>query len=132
MKKINATPLSVSVLLSVVVLLSSCGAAGNKKLVLRHMVAFQFKEEVSENRREQAVSDFLALKDLIPEIKKFEGGDQVSAGGLDKGFSHCFILTFESEEARDIYMPHPAHMEVVNKNKPLLNDLLVMEYWGVE
>lgn len=119
-------------LFSMTLLLSSCNYPRNKKTVLRHVVAFQFKENVSTIRQEQAINDFLALKDLIPEIKNFEGGNEISTGGRNKGFSHCFVLTFENEAARDVYLPHPAHMDVVNKNKPLFNDLLVLDYWGEE
>ena len=96
------------------------------------MVSFQFKEEVSEERRAQAVQNFLDLKNEIPEIKKFEGGKNISTGGLNKGFTHCFILTFESEAAKDIYLPHPAHVRVVEENKPLFSDLLVFDVWGEE
>ncbi|MFY0600867.1 MAG: Dabb family protein [Cyclobacteriaceae bacterium] len=101
-----------------------------KKPVLRHMVAFQFKDEVSEDRRAQAVQDFLDLKDKIPEIKKFEGGEEIGVEGYNKGLTHCFVLTFENEEARDVYLPHPAHIEVAKKNKPLLKDLLVLDFLG--
>ena len=103
-----------------------------KKAVLRHVVSFQFKDEVSPERRKQAVKDFVALEQSIPEIKKFEGGEDVSIEGHDKGFTHCFVLTFENEEGRSIYLSHPAHEEVANKNKPLMKDLFVVDYWGVE
>ncbi|NRB47807.1 MAG: Dabb family protein [Saprospiraceae bacterium] len=103
-----------------------------KKTVLRHVVSFQFKAEISSERRAQAVKDFLDLKNRIPEIKKFEGGENVSVEGYDKGFTHCFVLTFENEEGRSVYIPHPAHIEVSKKNKPLMKDLFVVDYWGEE
>ena len=104
----------------------------NSKKVLKHVVCFQFKEEVSEEKKVQAIQIFWKLKDQIPQIKKFEGGENISASGLDKGFSHCFILSFENEAARDIYLPHPAHVKVVEENKPLFSDLMVVDIWGEE
>ncbi|MEM9675053.1 MAG: Dabb family protein [Bacteroidota bacterium] len=101
-----------------------------KNDVLRHVVAFQFKDEISAERREQAVKDFLELKELIPEILSFEGGEDVSVEGFAKGFTHCFIITFADEAARDIYIPHPAHIELAEKNKPLMKDLLVIDVPG--
>lgn len=101
-----------------------------KEQVLRHVVLLQFKDEVDEERRKQAVQDFLDIKAEIPEIKKIEGGDDVSAGTLNKGFTHSFVLTFESVADREVYLPHPAHVALVNKNKPLLQDLMVMEFWS--
>ena len=104
----------------------------SQQKVLRHVVSFQFKDELTAERKAQAIKDFVALKDEIPEIKKFEGGEDISVEGLDKEFTHCFILTFENEEARDSYIPHPAHLRLVEKNKPLMKDIIVLDVWGEE
>ena len=104
----------------------------SKKKVLRHVVTFQFKEEVTAARRDQAIKDFVALKNEIPGILRFEGGQDISVEGLSKGFTHCFIITFENEAARDAYIPHPAHKKLVEKNKPLMQDLVVVDVWGEE
>lgn len=113
-------------------LLSFTSAPSSKKQVLRHVVCFQFKKEISQERQAQAIEDFLALKNLIPEIKKFEGGEDISVEGLNKGFTHCYVLTFESEADRDSYIPHPAHIQLAEKNKPLMSDLIVVDVWGEE
>ena len=113
-------------------LYSFSGDPNSKQKVLRHVVSFQFKDDVTAERKAQAIEDFLALKDEIPEIKKFEGGEDISVEGLDKDFTHCFILTFESEEARDTYIPHPAHIRLAEKNKPLTKDIIVLDVWGEE
>lgn len=133
MKKINIPDLAVLLGLSILLCFFACSTKQNsKQKVLRHVVSFQFNEDISEERKAQAVQDFFALKDEIPEIKKFEGGENINEQGLNKGFTHWFVLTFENEAARDIYLPHPAHQRVVEKNKPLFKDLLVVDYWGEE
>ncbi len=131
MKNKISTPFALS-MLAVAVISLSFTIIKKKKPVLRHVVSFQFKDEVTEERRAQAVKDFLDLKNRIPEIKKFEGGENISVEGYDKGFTHCYVLTFENEEGRSIYLPHPAHIEVAKKNKPLMKDLFVVDYWGEE
>ncbi|MEM8525205.1 MAG: Dabb family protein [Bacteroidota bacterium] len=98
--------------------------------VLKHIVALQFKEEISKEEREKAIQRFRDLEGEIPEILAFEGGGDISVEDLNKGFTHCFILTFKDEAARDAYLPHPAHMDVANKNKPMLSDLLVVDVWS--
>lgn len=113
-------------------LLSFTNGPKSKKELLRHVVCFQFKEEVSQERRNQAIEDFLDLKNQIPEIKKFEGGQDISVEGMNQGFTHCYVLTFESEADRDIYIPHPAHIQLAEKNKPLMSDLIVIDFWGEE
>ncbi|MEM6642905.1 MAG: Dabb family protein [Bacteroidota bacterium] len=102
------------------------------KDVLKHVVAFTFKDSLTTERKVQAVADFVALKNQVPGILSFEGGEDVSVEGLTKGFTHCFIVTFESLEARDVYIPHPAHLELVDKNKPLMKDLIVLDVWAKE
>lgn len=100
--------------------------------VLKHVVAFTFKDSVTAERRKQAVKDFVALKDKVPGILSFEGGEDVSVEGLTKGFTHCFIVTFVDDKARDVYIPHPAHLELVDLNKPLMKDLIVLDVWAKE
>lgn len=100
--------------------------------VLRHVVALRFKEGVSEEKQAWAIQNFRGLLGLIPEIKSFEGGADMSVEGFTKDFTHCFILTFENEAARDVYLPHPEHLRVAKENKPLMSDLLVLDVWGTE
>lgn len=104
----------------------------SKNQVLKHVVSFQFKDEITKERQVQALEDFMALKEQIPEIQSFEGGKDVSVEGLNKGMTHCFILTFKDEAARDIYIPHPAHIKLADKNKPLMKDILVVDVWVTE
>lgn len=110
---------------------AACSSTNEKpKDVLRHVVAFTFKDSVTAERQQQAIADFMALEHQIPGILSFEGGEDVSVEGFTKNLTHCFIVTFEDQAARDAYIPHPAHLELVQKNKPLMNDLLVLDVWG--
>ena len=106
--------------------------ASAPKKVLRHVVAFTFKDDVTSERQTQAIADFMDLKNQIPGIISFEGGKDVSVEGFTKGLTHCFTVTFKDQDARDAYIPHPAHLKLVDKNKPLMTDLLVLDYWGEE
>ena len=131
MLKAHIKNLRILLLLTLLWSISSCtNNMRGKQKVLRHVVCFQFKNEISEEAKAQAIKIFADLKGKIPEIKKFEGGKNINTNGQSKGLTHCFVLTFESEAARDIYLPHPEHMKVVEKNKPLFNDLMVIDYWG--
>ena len=46
-----------------------------------------------------------------------------------KGFTHCFVVTFADEKGREAYLPHPAHKAFVNVLLPVLDDVLVVDYW---
>ena len=73
---------------------------------------------------------FAALPGKIPQIRDFEWGTNNSPEGLDKGFTHCFFLTFDSEEDRAIYLPHPDHKAFGAALGSSLEDVLVVDYWN--
>ena len=52
------------------------------------------------------------LRALIPGILSFSAGANTSAEGLSRGYTHGFIMLFESPAARDAYLPHPEHERV--------------------
>ncbi len=101
-----------------------------EKEKLRHVVLFKFKEESSAEDVKMVEDAFAALADKIPLIKDFEWGTNNSPEGLDKGLTHCFLVTFESEEDRDAYLPHPEHQAFVEVLKPHLADVTVVDYWA--
>jgi hypothetical protein len=97
---------------------------------LRHVVLLKFKEESSAQDIKKVEDAFIALADKIPLIKDFEWGINNSPEGLDKGHTHCFFVTFESEADRDAYLPHPEHQAFVEVLKPHLADVTVVDYWA--
>ena len=96
---------------------------------LRHVVLFKFKDSATDDAIKKAEEAFNALPSKIPEIKDFEWGTNNSPEGLDKGFTHCFFLTFDDEEGRAVYLPHPDHKAFGEILGPVLEDVLVLDYW---
>ncbi len=97
---------------------------------LRHVVLFKFKDTSTATDIQKVETSFINLSSKIKEIKDFEWGLNNSPEDLNKGFTHCFFVTFDSEEDRSIYLPHPAHMDFVNTLSPHLDDVLVLDYWA--
>ncbi|MEX2514170.1 MAG: Dabb family protein [Cyclobacteriaceae bacterium] len=102
----------------------------SEKPLLRHVVLFSFKEESSAEDIKRVEDAFIALQDKIPQIKDFEWGTNNSPEGLNKGLTHCFLVTFESEEDREIYLPHPDHKAFVEVLSPHMADVTVVDYWA--
>lgn len=100
-----------------------------KDSLLRHVVLFKFKEGTSKADISKVETAFSALPNNIPEIMDYEWGLNNSPEGINKGFTHCFLVTFNSEEARAIYLPHPAHKAFVDVLSPHLEDVVVVDYW---
>ena len=96
---------------------------------LRHIVLFKFKEEASEAEIARVEKAFAELPKKIKEIKGFEWGLNNSPENLNKDFTHGFLLTFDSEQGRDIYLPHPDHKAFGEIVSPILEDVFVLDYW---
>lgn len=101
----------------------------NQDSVLRHVVLFKFKENASKADIAKVEAAFSALPSKIPQIVSYEWGLNNSPEGLNKGFTHCFFLTFHSEEDRAIYLPHPDHKAFGALLTPHLEDVTVVDYW---
>lgn len=97
---------------------------------LRHVVVFKFKESASAKDIEKVEKAFSALPEKIPQIKEYEWGTNNSPEMLDKGFTHCFLVTFASEKDREIYLPHPEHKKFVSILGPYLDEAFVIDYWA--
>lgn len=96
---------------------------------LRHVVLFKFKVDADPAAISKVEAAFEALPLKIPEISDFEWGLNNSPEGLNKGFTHCYLLTFNSEEDRAVYLPHPDHQAFGAMLGDVLDDVLVVDYW---
>ncbi|MEL0118816.1 MAG: Dabb family protein [Opitutae bacterium] len=103
----------------------------NSNRSLQHVVAFKFKEDASKEQIRKVEKAFVALKDKIPEIAHLEWGTNNSPEGLNKDFTHCFIVTFHDEKGRAVYLPHPDHKAFVKILKPILADVFVIDFWAI-
>ncbi len=99
------------------------------KKKLRHVVMFKFKETSSDEDIMDVIAAFENLPNEIKEIKDFEWGINNSPENLNDGLTHCFTLTFDSEEGRAAYLPHPAHKAFGEKLGPHLDKVTVVDYW---
>jgi hypothetical protein len=98
--------------------------------LLRHVVLFSFKESAALAQIQEIERAFADLPGQIGTIHDFEWGTDVSVEQLSQGYTHCFLVTFLTEAARDTYLPHPAHRAFVEKLKPHLAKALVIDYWS--
>jgi len=101
-----------------------------KSKQLRHVVMFKFKDDADPVKVKKVEDAFAALPSKISEISYFEWGINNSPENLNKGFTHCFFISFNSDEAREKYLPHPDHKAFVELLGPVLDDVMVMDYWN--
>lgn len=122
-----------SCLLAFMILFSACmvsfSHAKEPQKVLRHVVMFGFKPEVSTEQVKEVEDAFCALPSKIELIKDYEWGTDCSPEGLQQGLTHCFFLTFYSEADRDAYLIHPAHKEFGKVLGGKASAVTVVDYW---
>jgi hypothetical protein len=95
---------------------------------LEHVVSLKFKPAASAADIKKVEDAFRALKTKIPEIVSLEWGTNVSKENRDKGFTHCFILSFKNEADRDVYIHHPEHEKFKALAGPSIEDVFVIDF----
>lgn len=98
--------------------------------MLRHVVLFGFKETATPSDITEIARRIVALKDLVPGIEALEWGENNSPEGKANGHTHCFLLTFATEAARDAYLPHPDHKAFSAFAGPMIENVTVVDYWA--
>jgi len=97
--------------------------------MLDHIVLFKLRDGIEKEAVEELHSEFLGLEDKIPGIVSITGGTDVSTEGKNQGYTLGFVVRFEDANARDKYLPHPAHRCFVEKHvRPIIRDALVLDY----
>ncbi len=79
---------------------------------IKHVVLLKFKKSTSPQKIQQIFAALDGLREKIPGLLDFSGGPYSSGEGLNKGFSHGFVMTFADAASRDAYLPHAEHEKV--------------------
>jgi len=95
---------------------------------VRHIVMFKFKDDVGKAKVDEIVAAFGKLKNKISEIADYEAGTNVSPENLEQGYTHCFVVTFNTIADRDAYLPHPAHKKFVELLDGKIDKVLVFDF----
>lgn len=102
----------------------------SKGKVLRHIVMYKFKDEISKPQVQEVIDAFAGLPKKIDGIVAFEHGPNVSPEGKSEGLTYCFVVSFKDEAARDAYLKHPAHDDYVKVVKDRREKVVVFDYWA--
>ncbi len=97
---------------------------------VRHVVVFKYTPGATPAQIQKVTDAFRALATSIPGITGFEDGVNDSPEGKNQGFTHVYLLTFESAAARDAYLPHPEHRRFgeVLRSSGIFVDAFVVDY----
>jgi hypothetical protein len=106
--------------------------AATPSRLLRHVVLYKFKDDLTAAQLQEVVDAFCALPKKIDTIAAFERGTNVSPEGKSEGLTHAFVVSFRDEQGRDAYLKHPAHLEYIKLAGPRREKVVVFDYWSSE
>src|SRR5262245_30095467 len=95
---------------------------------VKHIALVKFKEGTSEQLIEKVFDEILDITEAIPGIEDYVSGANMSAEGLNQGYSHGLIMTFTDAAARDAYLTHPEHQRVQALIMPQVDSVLVFDF----
>lgn len=96
--------------------------------MIRHYGVFQFLPEITPEEIDECFTLMATMVGRIDGLLDFEHGPYMSDEGLNDGYTHGFIMTFDTAESRDAYLPHPIHEEVRAVVAPRLERLVVFDF----
>jgi hypothetical protein len=96
--------------------------------MVRHFGMFQFNDGVTAADIDDCFSQMKGMVGQIPGLLAMEHGSYESAEGLNDGFTHGFIMTFDTAANRDAYLPHPEHERVRDIVVPRLARVVVFDF----
>ncbi len=85
--------------------------------MLTHIVVWKYKDETSEETREEHRNKLKSLPEVIPHILKFDVGADILH--LDRSYDTGLVAVFPSQEALDAYTVHETHQAVAKMGKEI-------------
>ena len=95
---------------------------------LKHAVFLKFRDDATGADVKKIEDAFAELPSRISAIKAFEWGRNNSPESHDDGFTHCFMLSFESEKGLAEYRPHPAHQALAKLLPPVIEKIRILDF----
>ncbi len=95
---------------------------------VKHIALFKFKEGTTEGQINKIFDDILDLTENVTGVEDYVSGTNNSSEGLNKGFSHGFVMTFVDAAARDAYLANSDHERVKALLLANIEDGLVFDF----
>jgi len=97
-------------------------------MAMKHYGVFQFKDGTTQADIDSCFAALMSMVGKIPGLEHMSHGPYDSDEGLNDGFTHGFIMTFDNGASRDVYLPHPIHEDVKAIVVPHLERFIVFDF----
>jgi len=96
--------------------------------MLTHIVCWKYRDEISDDVREQHRAKLRGLKNVISEVLDMRVGADVLH--LERSYHTGLIATFTDEIALEAYTIHPLHEEVALMGKDISANVVSVDFLG--
>jgi stress responsive alpha/beta barrel protein len=94
--------------------------------MIKHVVFFKFKPEVSADERRAALDELRALPDKIDVIREMEVGEDVL--GQARSWDAVLVASYADLDALARYQRHDAHLPVARRLQTLCDAIGSVDY----
>jgi len=88
---------------------------------VKHVVLLKLQSTLTPARAQEIFAALAGLVEKVPGLLDFSGGPYASPEGLQQGFTHGFVMTFQDVASRDGYLTNADHEVVKQKIIPELD-----------
>ncbi len=96
--------------------------------MIRHILLIKFKSTANAADIDTLRRLFEAIPSKVDGVTAVEWGLNDSPEGKNQGYTHAVLMTFADEQGRQNYLPHPEHEVLKAVFRPLLDDIIVLDY----
>jgi len=96
--------------------------------MIRHILFITLTDDASPAQTDAVRLAFLRIPNQVEGVTRVEWGVNDSPEAKNAGFTHCVLMTFADEVARQRYLPHPAHDALKSIFRPVLQDIVVLDF----
>jgi hypothetical protein len=94
--------------------------------MLVHIVCWKYKDETTEDIREEHRSELRALKNVIPEALDLKVGKDVLH--LERSYDTGLVGTFRDTDALEVYNVHPTHQKLAAMGREISKHVISVDF----
>ncbi|EDV2568423.1 TPA: Dabb family protein [Salmonella enterica] len=96
--------------------------------MIRHILFITFNDDVLPGEIEVVRWIFLRIPMLVKGVTCVEWGVNDSCENKSAGHTHCVLMTFADDLARQYYLTHSVHQALKSIFCPALSDIVVFDF----
>jgi hypothetical protein len=81
--------------------------------MIRHVVLFQWNDDMTEDMEKQATAELSALAPTLPGVRAYHAGPDV--GIVEGNFDYGVVGDFDDADSYLAYRDHPRHQDIISR-----------------